>query len=93
MCAGTIYWANIGRVYFAASEGRLKALTGVDNPENPTMHLPCRSIFAGGQKDVEIFGPILIWEERVVAASDKYWGPLREKKHEELSAPGGGKRN
>lgn len=78
MCSGTIYWANIGRVYYAASEEKLKELTGVGNMENFTMHLPCRSIFAGGQKDVEVFGPLPTWKEAVVTASDRYWKPIRD---------------
>jgi len=84
MCSGTIYWANIGRVYYAASEAKLKELTGVGNPENFTMHLPCESVFAGGQKSVEVFGPIPRWEERVVVASDMYWKPAREKFEEQI---------
>ena len=79
MCSGTIYWANIGRVYYAAGEEKLKELTGTRNPENLTMHLPCRIVFAGGQASVEVFGPIPKWEESVVTASDVYWKPVREK--------------
>ena len=45
MCAGAIYWAGIGRVVFGLSERRLKAMTG-DHAENPTLDLPCRTVFA-----------------------------------------------
>src|SRR5687768_11633273 len=34
MCAGTVYWANIGRVVYGAEESELLALTG-SHPENP----------------------------------------------------------
>ncbi|MCB1124436.1 MAG: nucleoside deaminase [Verrucomicrobiae bacterium] len=56
MCAGTQYWANIGRLVYGVSEAELKNLTG-NHPDNPTMSLPCREVFAAGQKAVEIFGP------------------------------------
>ncbi|WP_038203078.1 nucleoside deaminase [Xenophilus azovorans] len=57
MCAGTIYWAGIGRVLYGAEETALLALTG-DHPENPTLSLPCREVFARGQRPVEVIGPV-----------------------------------
>jgi tRNA(Arg) A34 adenosine deaminase TadA len=57
MCAGTGYWAHIGRVVYGASEEALLALTG-DHAENPTLALPCRELFARGQKPVRVFGPV-----------------------------------
>ena len=57
MCAGTVYWAGIGRVVFGASEEALLALTG-SHPENPTLSLPCREVFARGQRAVEVVGPV-----------------------------------
>lgn len=56
MCAGAVYWAGIGRVVYALSEEALKALTG-DDPENPTLALPCREVFARGQRRVLVEGP------------------------------------
>jgi tRNA(Arg) A34 adenosine deaminase TadA len=58
MCAGAIYWAGIGRVVFGLSERRLKTITG-DHAENPTLDLPCRMVFAAGQRHVEVIGPLL----------------------------------
>lgn len=78
MCAGTIYWAHIGRVVYAASEARLGELVGVGNPENFTMSLACRDVFARGQKDVEVVGPVGEWEDKVcVDAWDGYWRAAR----------------
>src|SRR5262245_20654904 len=45
MCSGSIYWAGIGRVVYGLSEHRLRQLTG-NHPENPTLDLPCRDVFA-----------------------------------------------
>jgi tRNA(Arg) A34 adenosine deaminase TadA len=58
MCAGAIYWAGIGRVVFGLTERRLKTMTG-NHAENPTMDLPCRAVFAAGQRPVEVIGPLL----------------------------------
>ncbi|HTY67156.1 MAG TPA: nucleoside deaminase [Alphaproteobacteria bacterium] len=58
MCAGAIYWAGVGRVVFGASEFQLKSMTG-NHPENPTLDLPCTTVFAAGQRAVEVIGPLL----------------------------------
>ena len=49
MCAGAIYWAGIGRLVYGLSEHRLREFTG-NHPENPTLDLPCREVFASGQR-------------------------------------------
>lgn len=58
MCAGAIYWVGIGRVVFGMSEHSLKDLIG-PHPENLTLDLPCRTVFAAGQRPVEVIGPVL----------------------------------
>lgn len=67
MCAGAIYWAGIGRVVFGLSERRLRTITG-DHAENPTLDLPCRAVFATGQRHVEVIGPLLEEEAAVLHA-------------------------
>ncbi len=49
MCCGAIYWGNIGRVVYGTTEKKLLELTG-DDEQNPTFDLPCRDVFAKGQK-------------------------------------------
>lgn len=71
MCAGAIYWCGIGRVVYALSEHRLLGLTG-DHPENPTFALPCREVFARGQRCIETLGPCL--EDEAAAAHAGFWG-------------------
>ena len=73
MCTGTTYWANIGTVLYAASEEDLLQLTGPENKANPTMSLPCREVFARGQKDVEVVGPIPGWREKTIEESREWW--------------------
>jgi len=58
MCAGAIYWAGIGRLVYGLSEHRLRDYTG-NHPENPTLDLPCRAVFASGQRPTEVVGPLL----------------------------------
>lgn len=70
MCAGSVYWAGVGRVVFGLSERELKDMIG-PNPENLTMDLPCRTIFAAGQRPVEVIGPVLAEECRAV--HDGFW--------------------
>ncbi len=65
MCAAAVYWAGVGRVVHGMSERALKALTG-DDPENPTLDLPCREVFAAGQREVIVVGPLLEAESAVV---------------------------
>lgn len=72
MCSGSIYWGNVGRVVYGVSEKRLLELTG-DNEQNPTFDLPCRTIFAAGQKEVEVIGPFSEIEEEVTEVHDGFW--------------------
>ena len=73
MCSGTIYWSGIGGVVYAASEEKLKDLTGEGNEENMTMSLPCRKVLRAGQREIDIVGPVSEWEEKVVVESRKWW--------------------
>ena len=72
MCSGAIYWANIGRVVFAMTERRLLELTG-SNEQNPTFDLPCREIFAKGQKNIEVIGPFPALEAEAAEVHRGYW--------------------
>jgi len=72
MCAGTVYWANIGRVVYGAQEAALLALTG-NHPENPTLSLPCRDVFARGQKPIEVIGPVEEVADELVATHRGFW--------------------
>ena len=67
MCAGAIYWTGLKRLVYGMSEHQLKRITG-NHPENPTLDLPCRVVFASGQRQVEVIGPMLEDEAAVVHA-------------------------
>ena len=70
MCAGAIYWAGIGRLVYGLSEHRLREYTG-NHPENPTLDLPCRAVFASGQRPTEVVGPLL--EDEAGAMHEGVW--------------------
>jgi tRNA(Arg) A34 adenosine deaminase TadA len=70
MCAGSAYWAGVGRVVYGLSERDLGRLIG-PHPENLTMDLPCRVVLGAGQRPVEVVGPLLEDESRAV--HDGFW--------------------
>jgi len=71
-CAGTQYWAHIGRLVYGMSEARLLELTG-NHSENPTLDLPCREVFARGQKSMTVIGPVAAVEEEIAAVHRDFW--------------------
>jgi tRNA(Arg) A34 adenosine deaminase TadA len=72
MCAGTQYWAHIGKLVYGMSEQRLLQLTG-NHAENPTLDLPCREVFAHGQKAMMVWGPVPEVEEEIAALHHEFW--------------------
>ncbi|MBC7393064.1 MAG: nucleoside deaminase, partial [Variovorax sp.] len=73
------YWANIGRIVYGAEEADLLALTG-DHPENPTLRLPCREVFASGQKAVEVIGPVPVLADEMIATHRGFWDRNEDKR-------------
>lgn len=72
MCAGTQYWAGIGRLVYGMEERRLLAFTG-SHPENPTLDLPCRELFARGQRAIEVIGPVPEAEAAIADLHRGFW--------------------
>jgi tRNA(Arg) A34 adenosine deaminase TadA len=72
MCAGTQYWAHIGKLVYGMSEQRLLQLTG-NHAENPTLDLPCREVFARGQKAMQVWGPVPEVEDEIAALHQRFW--------------------
>ena len=72
MCAGTQYWAHIGRLVYGMSEARLLQLTG-NHEENPTLDLPCREVFSRGQKALRVIGPVAAMEDELAGLHRAFW--------------------
>jgi tRNA(Arg) A34 adenosine deaminase TadA len=72
MCSGAIYWSNIGCVVFGLGEAKLAELAG-DDPENLTLNLPCRDVFARGRRPIQVIGPEL--EEEAARVHYGFWRP------------------
>ncbi len=72
MCAGTIYWANIGAVVYGMSERRLRDITQ-GHPQNLTQDLPCAVVFAAGQRKIDVRGPFDEVSEEIAAAHQAFW--------------------
>lgn len=72
MCAGSLYWAGIGRLVYAMSEAKLRAIIG-PHPDNLTLDLPCRVVLGAGQRPVEVAGPLLEDDPECSAVHDGAW--------------------
>jgi tRNA(Arg) A34 adenosine deaminase TadA len=72
MCAATQYWAHIGGLVYGMSERQLLLATG-NHAENPTLDLPCRSVFAAGQKAMRVAGPMPEVEAEIAALHSGFW--------------------
>jgi hypothetical protein len=76
---GTLRDVRGGRVLGASctrsASRRLKAIIG-DHVENPPLDLPCRMVFATGQRFVEVVGPLL--EEEAATLHIGVWDDRRD---------------
>ncbi len=72
MCAGTAYWANIGRIVFAMTEAQLLAETG-SHAENPTLSVSSRYVFDHCQKPVDLIGPLPELAAETISMQHDFW--------------------
>lgn len=72
MCAATQYWAHIGGLVYGLSERHLLEITG-NHADNPTMDLPCREVFARGQKAMRVIGPVEAVQASLGALHADFW--------------------
>lgn len=72
MCAGAIYYANIGRVVFGLSRATLNRLIGSSKMNTP-LDMPSRNVFQSGHKNIEIIGPVPEMETELVELQSTFW--------------------
>lgn len=61
MCAGAIFWSNIGRVVYGIDAQRLRVFRG-ERPEQRDAELSCRDVFAASPHAITCIGPALVDE-------------------------------
>lgn len=61
MCAGAIFWSNIGRVVFGIDAERLRVFRG-ERAEQRDAELSCRDVFNSSPHPIECVGPALVAE-------------------------------
>lgn len=65
MCAGAIFWSNIGRVVYGIDAVRLRAFRG-SRSDQTDLELSCRDVFAASARRIECLGPALLEEASAV---------------------------
>jgi tRNA(Arg) A34 adenosine deaminase TadA len=70
MCAGAIYWSQIGRVVFALSEVDLYEIVG---PSPNQLVLSCREVFAHSERKIEVVGPSPALDSPARAVHAGFW--------------------
>ncbi|SFD33989.1 nucleoside deaminase [Paracidovorax konjaci] len=61
MCAGAIFWANIGRVVYGIDAVRLRGFRG-ERQDQRDAELSCRDVFDASPHPIECIGPALVAE-------------------------------
>lgn len=61
MCAGAIFWSNIGRVVYGIDAERLRAFRG-ERQDQRDAELSCRDVFDASPHPIDCIGPALIDE-------------------------------
>jgi len=72
MCAGAIFWSNIGRVVFGIDAQRLRVFRG-EREEQRDAELSCRDVFASSPHPITCIGPALI--EEASREHEGFWKP------------------
>jgi len=70
MCAGAIYWGNIGRVVFGLSQERFYSILGGIR-EQEALVLHTRDVLDRGGRPIEVIGPAL--EDEAAQVHEGFW--------------------
>lgn len=70
MCAGAIFWSNIGRVVFGIDAVALRVFRG-ERADQRDAELSCRDVFAAAAHRIETIGPVLA--DEAAQAHEGFW--------------------
>ncbi|MBP3488340.1 MAG: nucleoside deaminase [Roseburia sp.] len=76
MCAGAVFWGNVGRVVYAMSEADMIELVQKEEGENPKTLLftmTAKEVFAGGMKRIKVQGPYASLAEKALEVHRGYY--------------------
>jgi tRNA(Arg) A34 adenosine deaminase TadA len=69
MCAGAIYWSGIERLVYGLSTQRLREMQNQQIYRQ--LFISCREVFAKGQREIAVAGPVL--EAEAARVHQNYW--------------------
>ncbi len=70
MCSGAIFWSGIGRMVFGLGQARFYEVVAGEGVA-VELRLPCREVFARGNREIEVVGPLL--EDEATAVHEGFW--------------------
>lgn len=72
MCAGTIYWGNVGRIVYAANIEDKDNRDKIENENYMMLGIDFREVLASGGKDIVIDGPYTELEDELMQRFEWY---------------------
>ncbi len=69
MCAGAIYWANIGRLVYGIGEHKLRDIR--NHTQNTALTMAAKAVLDTGGHATQVIGPVL--EDEACAPHLRYW--------------------
>jgi tRNA(Arg) A34 adenosine deaminase TadA len=72
MCAGAIFWGNVGRVVYALGIDALYEIIQ-EHPDNPSLRMHASEVFDLATKNIELLGPAPELHEEASAIHRDYW--------------------
>ena len=79
MCAGAIYWCNVGRLVFGLDEARMREFR-CDNPQGAGLVMSSREVLSRSSRRIEVVGPALVKE--AIRPHLRFWRPAHLMKAE-----------
>jgi tRNA(Arg) A34 adenosine deaminase TadA len=72
MCAGTIFWGNVGRIVYAANIEDKENRDKIESENYMMLGIDFREVLASGGKDIVIDGPYTELEDELMQRFEWY---------------------